>query len=564
MHFLLEILLSMAMAAPAEAGNCDLKAMAYVYKNGCLVDGDAAQCLLSSSYIAGAGAGAVIGSSSTYAAAAIKGLVGDAKFVKGFEKNLARLSELNSLERTGERVRQAANAPVSSAKSSDRKMIELAKEFLDETRTETPKAIKEFRETFIKDGSFDERLKAVNDKIEAERKKIFKDLFPDDPEFKKIYASYEDMVEKRTAALEDKDFTKEKNRWYADLKKAQEGKTPEEQDKIRQKMLPEYEKIESQQKANDKALTEVRKSVAEKFVGKNPKLAVLLRIQELSRSDFHIGKAAMAMQEAKPSFENRKAEGVKNAKLGVAGAGLGTMVALGLYSRGQIDIRACQKTLGLSDEEIKFLSNDQWLAPAKAARQGLGCESMVLENPRKTIEEAIRKYGSVPPGLCNIIKLNDEKLDSLIGDHTIAPVTSCDSYKDTNVQVSSDKVFQYTDGNRVYKAPYSEELLYPDFRMIKAYDKDGNEDRKMSLEMQGQYSRIHPANVTNPRPDVDDLSTVCRSGDRGFSCPLVRGAVRARIAKTVSNLACGKEADGSSSRSAPANTQSSESQDAAR
>ncbi|MBS1970751.1 MAG: hypothetical protein JSU04_10605 [Bdellovibrionales bacterium] len=562
MDFLLEILLSTAMAAPVNAGNCDLKAMAYVYKAGCVVDGDPAQCLMSVGS-ASLGTGIAVGSAS-YAAAALKGLAGDARFVKGFEKNLARLAELNSLERTKERVRQAANAPVSSAKSSDRKMIELAKEFLDETPTETPKTIKEFRETFIKDGTFDERLKAVDDKIRVERSKIFKDIFPDDPQFKKIYASYEDMIKKETAALEEKDFTKEKNRWYADLKKAQEGKTPDEQAKIRQKMMPEYEKIEAQEQANDKALTEVRKSVAEKFMGKNPKMAVLLRIQELSKSDFHIGKAALAMQDAKPSFDKRRGDGVKATKVGIAGVGFATAVSLGLYTRGQFDIRACQKTLGLSDEEIKFLSNDQWLAPAKAARQGYDCDSLVLENPQKTIEEAMRKYGSVPPGLCNIIRLGDEKLDNLIGEQSIAPVISCDNYKDTNVQVSSDKVFQYNDGSRVYKAPYSEELLYPDFRFVKIYDQSGNEDKKASLEMQGQYSRIHPANVPNPRPDTDDLATVCRTGDRGFSCPLVRGAVRARIAKTVSNLACGKDVDGSSPKSAPASGQTSEQQDAAK
>jgi hypothetical protein len=562
MGLFLGVLLSTAMAAPAEAGNCDQQAMAYVYKSGCLIDGDAAQCLLASSSLSNVGTGVAVGSAA-YITAAIKGMLGDARFVKGFEKNLARLSELNSLERIRARVVQAANEPVSSAKSSDRKMIELAKAFLDEAPVETPKAIKEFKETFLREGTLDERLKAVDDKIEAERKKIFKNFFPEDPEFKKTYAAYEDMVEKRTAELEEKDFTKEKNRWYAEMKKAQQGKTLEEQDKIRQKMMPEYEKIEAMEKENTRALNEVRKSVAEQFKVKNPKLAVLLRIQELSKSDFHIGQAEWMMRDAKSSFDKRKAEGIKNAKLGAAGVGLGTMVSLGLYTRGQIDIRACQKTLGLSDEDIKFLGNDRWLAPAKAARRGTGCDSIVLEDPKGTIEEAINKYGSVPPGICNMIKVHDEKLDALVGDQTVAPVTSCDSYKDTNVQVSSDKVYQYTDGDWVYKAPYQEDLLYPDFRFVKVYDKDGKEKKVMSQEMQEKYNRIHPPSVTNPRPDIDDLSTVCRSGDRGFSCPLVRGAVRARIAKTMSNFACSQGTNSSSAKSGSSSSRPSEQMDAA-
>lgn len=556
MSFLLGILLSTVTVATAAENNCDQQAIAYTYKNGCIVHNDAAQCLLSASAARNSGNPGMVGAAS-YVAATVKGLTGNAAFEKSFEKKLARLEVLNSLERLKVLVQNEANKQVASTPSSDRKKLEIAKNFLNNNEREKQN-VDEFRKIFspekavdVTEGSFDKQMKAIETQIAAERKNILKTFFPEDTKFKNIFAEYEKAVEKETARLEERDFVEEKNRLRRELKKAQEGKSPEEQERIRQRMQAESDSIDKQEQQNRQALEEVRKNVADTYTAKNPKLAFLLKIQELSKFDFHIGQARAALGSTKPLTEfekarlaEAKAEARTRTGLGVGGIGVGTAVSLGIHTRGQFDVSACKEKLGLSDDEVKFLKGSALLAAAKASRQGIDCQSMVLENPKETVEEAIREYGSVPPGVCKIIQNHDKKLDDLIGNQTMAPVTSCEGYKDTNVQVTKDDKFQYSDGPSVFKTDYIKSISYPNFSVVKVYDKEGNEKKKDSLEWQGKYNRIHPANVANPDRAGQDFATVCREGDTGFYCPMIQGAARARIAMSIANVACGRNPDG--------------------
>ncbi len=233
-------------------------------------------------------------------------------------------------------------------------------------------------------------------------------------------------------------------------------------------------------------------------------------------------------------------------KTGIAGTAFSTIAMAIDGLMGQADIRACKSAFQLSESEIDYLGNGSILTAAKAAKSdSWSCESMALIDPSGAYQDMTNKFGGVPKGICRLAKQQESRLDNLTGEFASNPNASCTAFSDINLtlnkEIDSGKdQFQFKSDGKIYSAPFSFDMDYPELKYMKVLDESGKEDRNESLKIQRFYNEIHPANKPDPRPDINDLASSCaeNSSNGKLFCHIKQAAVRARIAKSISRSVC--------------------------
>jgi hypothetical protein len=351
---------------------------------------------------------------------------------------------------------------------------------------------------------------------------------------------------------------------------------------------------------------QARQKIRMKYAASNLKVALIDRLRNAGSfagyRNLHGDIAALVR-------ENRAAKRPKTPSTGkgalVGGAAANAFMGASMYTQGKVDIATCGRSWGLTNEEKDFLAakkdvlwsptkayvNGSWLdlttaavsdIAGQVAKEGPWVEGMmpetqdtlkpgatekycmmplVIANPGEMISEARDRFGKVPEGLCKIISRDDKSLDQLMGDDTGNPVVTCESFKDAGVITAPDSatrkaqsgetVFSYRDEHNTYKAPWNEDLNYPDFKNLEVYGSDGKVNELETAKFQRSYGLFHPPSLTETRPDVADMSYDCKKGDKKFPCFLRTATMQARVASSITASACEKEATAGGKLKAP-------------
>lgn len=195
-------------------------------------------------------------------------------------------------------------------------------------------------------------------------------------------------------------------------------------------------------------------------------------------------------------------------------------------SRSREELKSCKRYFDLSDSEIDFLNNSDviWAASqVKSDRMVNHCKTMYLTEPEKTINSAIEKFGSVPPGLCRIMKKEKERLTKSLDESLKSAEADCNknTFKSENLNIvpgekgsfNSEIKITRPEGTYIYQAPVHNGTKFADFRYVKVFrlNKDGSkkEDYNLTQDFLKFYNsmRLTDQAVKEMQPPQETLDT---------------------------------------------------------
>ncbi len=216
------------------------------------------------------------------------------------------------------------------------------------------------------------------------------------------------------------------------------------------------------------------------------------------------------------------------------------------------DVKECSKELGLNKLEQDYLHTGSFLYQARASKvDGLfdTCNNFLLNDPVKAFYELNAKFGGVPSGICKLMKKSANQFKSQAESLLQQTEVTCNLALGINYKLEKKDnkyhfVFSNSDHTEIrlpiqqlslhtlseinqlkLKGSVPQDELnmmakktapYPRFNEIEILNKktvNGNtvwqKDQNAIQLFLSDYQKIHPANITETRPDLADLSINC-------------------------------------------------------
>ena len=257
--------------------------------------------------------------------------------------------------------------------------------------------------------------------------------------------------------------------------------------------------------------------------------------QQSRNSLFKTAKDAVSKETASSMF-SKASKVAKNLGWGVAVAvGWDSAASYTHHSHLTYYLNSCKTALGLSTDEISFLSNYHLIGDQSIVYQGaegmkLDCKKFSFNHSEVAIEDAFEKFGGIPKGICNMMVKESNSLDALAAEGP--PKISCSHNKYVET-VSTGKIFGNVDmfrgGGAV--APYSEELQWPYTRYI---------SQNIGFEDSNKNSPcvVSPDFSKEQNQECIKMQIVSCYGVKDNRCNVVAEAVNNRIGSVMGSHLC--------------------------
>lgn len=244
----------------------------------------------------------------------------------------------------------------------------------------------------------------------------------------------------------------------------------------------------------------------------------------------------------------------------VAGGIAGTVISVAAVTAdaqaAKRDISDCQKYFGFSKEEVEFLGS-------KAKKYGSGCDSLGFISAQESTAQLEEAFGGVPKGICKMLKQQnqnmDKQMDSKNPNENIN--MGCGSMSGTSYKVYADDavspvvagnrnkdIFEYQNGEFIYKMPFTVNENYPDISRAVVFNKDGKENKNETIALKDSYAQIH-GSVVSQRRDLVDAFYDCGKNSSAY-CRLDNKVLqKVRVARSMKEFVCSMEGSSAESSS---------------